>query len=73
MTNLIKSMKEKEMELNKSELEYLIECVEDSHKKAFFESKTCFVHADRWAEDLKFYEPLLEKLKAIKPIEGERT
>jgi hypothetical protein len=89
MTNLIKSMKENEMELNKSELEYLIDYVEGSVRSGRYyvanienlvsknkdgslrkNSSTKYETADRWAEDLKFYEPLLEKLKAIKPTEG---
>ena len=77
------------MELNKSELEYLIDYVEQSVSNGRYyvanienlvtknkdgsirkNSQRGYEAADEWAEDLKFYEPLLEKLKAIKPTEG---
>ena len=32
-------------------------------------TSTTYESADRWAEELKFLEPLLEKLKAIKPTD----
>ena len=86
MKILNKSIRGNEMELNKAELEYLIDYVEGSVDTGRYyianienlvtknkdgsirkNSYRGYEVADQWAEDLKFFEPLLDKLKAIKP------